>query len=205
MTFTDSGFIDRLTELQINRGQPPGRTIKVNAAFFTLCYDNNSHKAGMSPEKTPFVNCIDSLFPRCVYWHEELMIEVGQQHLLSVTHTLLCLSSYWLQNHQEMSTRLSNQLVNYMFNVNTAWWSLTPSLPLGPSAKIRWQQQASLISAKKMCCFAPKCDLLMLGHYRSYEQQTFTVKQVASLPVCALLNIKLFYSKCLQWSYQRWA
>lgn len=55
MTVTDSHIIDRLTELQIglqiNRGQPPGSTIEVNAACFILCYDNNSHKAEMSPER----------------------------------------------------------------------------------------------------------------------------------------------------------
>lgn len=44
-------FTDRVTEgLQINRGQPPGSSIKASAAFFILRYDN-SHKAGMSRER----------------------------------------------------------------------------------------------------------------------------------------------------------
>lgn len=106
---------------------------------------------------------------------DELMIGAGQQHLLSVIYTLLCLSSNWLQTHQDLSTLLSNHLANRRFYVNTTWLLLTPSLPLGPSTKIRTRLQASLMSIKKTCCFGPKWDLLMIGYmsefYRTYGRE----------------------------------
>ncbi len=100
------------------------------------------------------------------------MIGAGQR--ISYQWFILFLSIFILaKNHQELSTLLSNHLASRMFYGNTTWRLLTPSLPLGPSTKIRTWLQASLISIRKTCCYGPKRDLLMMGYgvFRSYSRE----------------------------------